>query len=80
MYSDSEFFTPPHVDHDFPHKNFILYLTQPSSGGNLKIYKNKKWNTYQVKEDEAIIFEGMHCHSPVTTPGERRVAIVATFI
>ena len=44
----------PHVDHDFPHINVILYLT--SQGG--KTYCGDEF--YDPKEDDVILMTGEH--------------------
>ena len=64
--------TPTHVDHNFPHQNFIIYLTD--AGGSTFI-EGKEHNP---KEDDIIYFTGEHY---LKTPAEkRRVILVATMI
>lgn len=64
--------TVPHTDHDYDHKNFILYFT---SAGGKTIVGNE---SYDPVEDSAIIFSGEHYHE--TPKSERRVVLVATYI
>jgi hypothetical protein len=70
--------TVPHVDHNFPHKNIIIYLTD--SGGDTILYDdNKKVKSiHSPKEDDIIIFQGVHAITPPRK--ERRIIFVATFI
>ncbi len=63
--------TATHLDHDFPHKNFLLYLTD--AGGDTIC----EGQCHEPIEDDAIIFEGEHCHRfPLR---DRRVVLVATY-
>ena len=64
--------TVPHTDHDYDHKNFILYFT--SAGGKTVVEDE----SYDPVEDSAIIFSGEHYHE--TPKSERRVVLVATYI
>jgi hypothetical protein len=61
----------PHVDHRFPHKNIIVYLT--SSGGSTVV------NNYEYipKEDDAILF-GKNAHYLKRPLRDRRIILVAT--
>ena len=43
-----------HVDHNFPHKNLIIYLT--GSGGNTYVEDE----FHDPKEDDVILFQGEH--------------------
>jgi hypothetical protein len=69
--------TTPHYDHQFPHVNLLMYFTD--SGGETIVYdENNQQQMYNPKEDDIIVFSGLHCHRP---PKEkRRVILVATFI
>ena len=64
--------TVPHTDHDYDHKNLIVYLT--SAGGKTIV----GGESYDPVEDGAIIFDGEHYHE--TPKSERRVVLVATYI
>ena len=62
----------PHYDHDFPHKNLIIYLTD--AGGSTFVDGEE----HNPKEDDVIHFTGQHYHK---TPAEnRRVILVATMV
>ena len=68
---------PIHRDHEFPHYQMIVYLTDFMGGWT--------WVDGQrcpdPKEDGVICFDGsqMHHHEPPYAPGDRRVVIAATF-
>lgn len=66
--------TIPHNDHPFPHKNLLIYLT--SSGGETMLVD--KQLVHEPKEDDIIVFEGLHCMRPPKL--DRRIVLVATFI
>ena len=65
--------TPPHTDHEFPHYNFLLYLTD--AGGKLVVGKE----SFDPREDDVVMFEGEthYIHLPKK---DLRVALVATYI
>ena len=69
----------PHYDHEFPHKNMVVYFTN-FAGGETVVFEESD-NTqekYLPEEDTGIIFEGKHCFY-YPTEG-RRVVMVVTFI
>lgn len=68
-----KFFSIPHIDHNFPHKNIILYFT--SAGG--KTFVGDEF--HDPKEDDIIMFDGLehYLESPIE---KRRIVLVATFI
>ena len=63
----------PHVDHQFPHKNLLMYLTD--QGGNTVVGDE----IYVPQEDDIITFDGslVHYMHPPKTGG--RVVIIATY-
>ena len=63
-------FSEPHIDHTFPHFNFIVYLT--NSGGNTIVEED----THEPIEDQPIIFTGWHYMQ--LPKKERRIVLVAT--
>ena len=65
--------TVPHTDHDYDHKNALIYLT---NSGGCTVVEN---NVYDPKEDDVIIFGG-ESHYHQTPRQDRRVVLVATFI
>tara|TARA_B100001989_G_scaffold186490_1_gene136024 strand:- start:469 stop:1014 length:546 start_codon:yes stop_codon:yes gene_type:complete len=65
-------FSLPHVDHHFPHLNFITYLT--NSGGSTFI----EGVEHKPKEDQTILFTGEHYLQ--LPQKERRIVLVATIM
>ena len=71
-YQKKNIITQPHVDHNFPHKNMLIYLTD--AGGSTFV----EGEEFAPEEDDVIIFEGIHWHE---LPKEkRRVVLVMTYI
>ena len=68
-------FSPSHVDHYFPHTNFICYLTEDHGGGGRTFVEGHP--PYKPVEDECIVFTGEH-YSELPKKG-RRIVIVGTF-
>lgn len=68
--------TIPHTDHDFPHKNLLIYFN--NSAGNTIVYGEKKNYSFEPKEDAVIMFEGLHCGGQ-PLKGQRRVVLVVTY-
>ena len=69
---DGEGHSLPHTDHPFPHKNLLIYLTDPEEGNTIC-----EGESFTGKEDDAIIFQGKHYNYPPKKG--RRMALVATF-
>jgi hypothetical protein len=68
----------PHVDHDFPHKNLLIYLNN-SSGPTVVIDPRTNQEEYfHPQEDVIITFEGKHCHYQPDI-GKRRTVLIATY-
>ena len=66
--------SPLHVDHDFPHHNMIIYLTDPQGGST--IVEGKE---YMANEDDVLIFDGkLHCARPPRK--DVRIVLVITFL
>ena len=61
----------PHVDHYFPHKNLLIYLTD--AGGETHV----EGESFSPSEDDVVTFEGLHWMSPPKL--KRRVVLVATY-
>ena len=62
----------PHEDHEYPHKNMLIYLTD--AGGSTFV----EGEEFAPEEDDVIIFEGIHWHE--LPKKERRVVLVMTYI
>ncbi len=69
--------TQPHVDHQFPHKNLLVYLTD-AGGDTICFDKEGKKHHYTPSEDDIVEFQGLHCMQP--PPDKRRVVIVMTYL
>lgn len=66
----------PHYDHDFPHKNLLVYLN--NSDGDTTVIVDDGELKFSPKEDSVILFEGLHYQY---FPSEnRRVIMITTFI
>ena len=61
-----------HIDHDFPHKNLIVYLT--NVGGETVCGEER----HDPKENDIISFEGIH-YNMLPKKG-RRIVLVATYL
>jgi hypothetical protein len=69
--------TIPHKDHNFPHKNALVYLT--NAGGKIVVGSD----SYDPLEDDIVLFNGVEHY--LQTPKQskmpvRRIVLVATFI
>jgi hypothetical protein len=73
----------PHVDHAFPHFNFVLYLND-CVGGHTLIYgkgeeEGKVIKSIRPEKYKAVIFSGeSHAVSEIE-PSEQRIVVVFTF-
>jgi len=66
--------SPLHVDHNFPHNNMIIYLTDPQGGSTMVEGKE-----YMAQEDDVLIFDGKpHCARPPRK--DVRIVLVITFL
>ena len=73
---ESNILTVPHNDHEFPHKNMLVYLT--NTGGDTIVFdKGGKKHHFTPVEDDIVVFEGLHCMVPPKSG--RRVVLVATY-
>ena len=72
-------YSPLHEDHPWAHTNLLIYLTDTYNGDTVVENKKKKeYEQYFGREDEAILFRGVHCHRPPAL--SRRIVFIATFI
>jgi|TARA_E500000318_G_scaffold37288_1_gene36007 hypothetical protein len=64
----------PHVDHNFPHNNMLIYFTD--TGGDTIIGGDR----FTPEEDDIIVFNSdwLHCFKP--PKNGRRIVMVTTFI
>ena len=69
--------TVPHTDHEFPHKNMLIYLT--NTGGDTIVFdEGGKKHHFTPVEDDIVVFEGLHCMVPPKKG--RREVIVVTYL
>jgi hypothetical protein len=60
---DSEYYSKPHVDHDFPHKILLMYLNE--SSGNTVLFNDDKLSIQKEISPElgkVVSFDGMTYH------------------
>jgi hypothetical protein len=70
-----------HFDHNFPHKIFILYLSD-FTGGETVLYDkdNNEIERSIPKKYNAVLFDGKHPHRQLfCNKGERRIIFLVTF-
>lgn len=69
-----------HVDHDFPHKNFLLYLNGFDDGNTLLFDESGKHvQTIYAAKDKFAFFDGNLHAQQFCKPQQRRVVFVVTF-
>jgi hypothetical protein len=70
-----------HTDHDFPHFNFLCYLTSGDYGATL-IHDSEDNVIKSIKPEKykAVIFPGLPHSVEAPDPAERRVVMVFTFL
>lgn len=70
--------TLPHIDHQYPHGNIIVYLTNAGGKTFVKNEDTSKYEEYDPVEDDIILFSGKHfMQNPIDN---RRVILVATIL
>ena len=76
--SDSEYFI--HRDHNFPHKNFLMYLNEWTGGGTQFFDDEKKLiKTVGPQKYKAIVSDGELHTQEYCDPHQIRVVLVVTF-
>jgi hypothetical protein len=80
LYNDTEY-GDIHVDHDFDHKNMIIYLNQFSNGSTFLFDENFN-KTSEIKSDRntGYIFPGLLHSQGFCNIGESRLILIATFV
>ena len=63
----------PHYDHEFPHKNLLIYFSDTNGG-----YTMVDDERYDGEENDVIIFDGLHYNKPPSKG--RRIVLITTFI
>ena len=77
VHGGNELMTPPHVDHQFPHWNMLIYLTDVGGPTILTDESFKEIDSFHPKEDDIVVFRGFHGMIP--PPQGRRIVLVVTF-
>ena len=69
-----------HIDHDFPHNNFILYLNNFTGAPTYIFNENKELiKTTAVGKNKAVFFSGEPHAQGFCAPHEHRFVLVFTF-
>ena len=74
---DGNVLTVPHYDHEFPHKNLLVYFTDVG-GDTIAFDEHCKKHVFTPKEDDIVVFDGLHCMVPPKKG--RRVILVVTYL
>ncbi len=69
-----------HIDHDFEHKNFILYLNKFTDGSTYIFEGKKIVAEIPAKQNRAVIFDGVEHAQGFCSQGEYRYVLVTTFL
>ena len=84
--------SPPHVDHDYSHKNMIVYLNSFTGGFThvfRKMWPESEFNvsptdmkySFKGEEDDIMAFDGLHYHCmECPKQGERRIVMIVTYL
>lgn len=72
--------SPLHVDHNFPHKNMLVYLTDPQGGSTIVEDEDTNRKEYLAKEDDVLFFDGQSAHCARPPSKDVRVVLVFTFL
>lgn len=78
---NSEFHTTPHKDHDWPHSNFVMYLTTCEQGQTI-IWPNDFSASYMIPcvQYHAVTFEQLWHAQRYPAAGDKRLVFVLTYI
>jgi hypothetical protein len=69
-----------HIDHNYPHYNFILYLNDFSQGSTYLFNDdNSILKEITASKYKAAVFDGLPHSQGFCAPGERRIVCVITF-
>ncbi len=70
--------TLPHIDHQYPHGNIIVYLTNAGGKTFVKNEETSKYEEHDPVENDIILFSGKHF---MQNPSDnRRIILVATIL
>lgn len=71
-YRDHPIFSNPHIDHEFPHTNLIIHLTD---AGGATVVEGVR---FEAEEDGVVFFQGEHFME--FPKSKNRVVLVTTFL
>ena len=73
--------TEPHVDHEWPHCNFIMYLNTCNAGQTI-LWPNDFCTTYMIPcvQNTAVAFTQQWHAQRYPAPGTKRIVFVVTYI
>jgi hypothetical protein len=74
--NDEKYIPKFHLDHDFEHKQFIMYLN--NSDGDTEILINKKSVMISPEKFKAVVFENYE-HRAFSPSINRRITFIVTF-
>ena len=79
--SDGEEYSEPHTDHEFVHKNMIIYLNDGYEMGETILYNNDLTigKKIEPKKGKVICFDGSIDHGVRWIPRGRRIIFVSTW-
>lgn len=79
--SDNGEYSEPHTDHDFPHKNIIMYLNDGYEMGETILYNDDLTigKKIEPKKGKVICFDGSIIHGVRWIPRGRRIIFVSTW-
>jgi len=78
---NTELHTEPHLDHSWPHNNFIMYLNTCRRGDTIIWTDNfEKSFRFPCIKFKAITFKGLYHGHYFPLEGERRIVFVVTYI
>jgi hypothetical protein len=70
-----------HVDHNFPHYNFLLYMNDFTDGPTFLFNEDGTNMIREIKAEKykAVIFPGVPHAAGFCAPGENRIVMITTF-
>lgn len=79
-FSDPSKFGDPHVDHEFPHNNLLIYINDFDDGYTYMVDKeNNVLDKVKGKKDTFVIFDGCRHAQGFCSPQQSRYVIICTF-
>jgi len=78
---NGDLYTAPHLDHTWPHNNFIMYLSE-CQGGETIIWSDDFSKMYEISpiQYSAVTFKQQYHAHRYPKPGDRRLVFVVTYI